>query len=57
MDDPRKLAKEGICPVCREEMDYVEETPSGMSDPYYECMDCGRRFDPLTGEDLDLGAR
>ena len=47
----RKLAKEGICPLCGEQMDYVEDAPSGMSDPYYECGDCGRKYDALTGEE------
>jgi rubredoxin len=53
MDDPRKLAKEGVCPVCGVEMDYFEDSPSGMSDPYYECTDCGRKFDALTGEEIE----
>jgi hypothetical protein len=52
MNDPKRFASEGICPLCGEEMDYVDEAPSGMSDPYYECTDCGGRYDALTGEEI-----
>jgi transposase-like protein len=54
MKDQTKLAKEGICPICGQEMDYVEDVPSGMSDPYYECPDCSRKFDALSGKELKV---
>jgi transposase-like protein len=54
MKDQTKLAKEGICPICGQEMDYVEDVPSGMSDPYYECPDCSRKFDALSGRELKV---
>jgi predicted RNA-binding Zn-ribbon protein involved in translation (DUF1610 family) len=48
--DLKRLAREGICPNCGNEMDYVEETSSSLPGPYYECDECGRRFDAQTGD-------